>query len=213
MSRRGVWATLQNCRNTLLPFLRRGTRTDNRTSTRPIEYNIFRRQLYFSKLFELFEINSRYYIYYIYIYILIFTSRQSRSDKISKKMLETRRDFDRTFDPILFKGSKLNIYSSVKFRSKTLTRRFSPDLLVVVVVVVVWAGGCPASWGTCCAGGVAPTVTPPVGIVAPTPVTIVQQQVSLIITKTRSNSTNCSPQFAVVSLRCYTALVLCNPKE
>lgn len=58
-----------------------------------------------------------------------------------------------------------------------LLRRFSPDLLGVVVVVgeelvVVCAGGCPASWGTCCAGGVAPTVTPPVGILAPTPVTI-----------------------------------------
>jgi len=42
-----------------------------------------------------------------------------------------------------------------------------------VAVGVVCAGGWPASWGTCCAGGVAPTVTPPVGIVAPTPVTII----------------------------------------
>lgn len=43
-----------------------------------------------------------------------------------------------------------------------------------MVVGVVCAGGWPASWGTCCAGGVAPTVTPPVGIVAPTPVTIIR---------------------------------------
>jgi len=55
----------------------------------------------------------------------------------------------------------------------TLTRRFSPDLLVVVVVVGVCAGGWPASCGTCCAGGVAPTVIPPVGIVAPISATII----------------------------------------
>ena len=42
-----------------------------------------------------------------------------------------------------------------------------------MAVGVVCAGGWPASWGTCCAGGVAPTVTPPVGIVAPTPVTMI----------------------------------------
>lgn len=76
-----------------------------------------------------------------------------------------------------------------------LLRRFSPDLLGVVVVVgdelvVVCAGGCPASWGTCCAGGVAPTVTPPVGILAPTPVTILNNKIIFLNRKYTSNHTS-----------------------
>lgn len=100
--------------------------------------------------------------------------RQSR-----ETVSETSKDFRLHGSTSLVTMKTFQINKFPKGREiliETLTRRFSPDLLVVVVVVVVCAGGCPASWGTCCAGGVAPTVTPPVGIVAPTPVTIVPKQ-------------------------------------
>lgn len=117
---------------------------------------------------------------------MIDLSRQSRKDRRSRI-----EKFSNNATWIVHLQAANRIKQIPQFEeicSKTLTRRFSPDLLVVVVVVVVWAGGCPASWGTCCAGGVAPTVTPPVGIVAPTPVTIVQQQV-FFITKLSTRST------------------------
>lgn len=98
------------------------------------------------------------------------SGRKNNSDLSPKKPLKNHKKFISGKETTLTRRCSLDLLTGAAAAAAAVTVAVA---VTVVVAVCCAVGGCTASWGTCWAGEVAPTVAPPVGMLAWTPVTIV----------------------------------------